>query len=124
MQDEVLIVTSKDDEHMDYIIQKCNDMGLGEKIIRLNTEDFISNVETWFDGVDFTVKIKDSGRSFTGEDIQMVWYRRPVKVKADYGEEGGSRFVVSRAETFQQGLYYFTHLSKTIAMDSDCGWSI
>ena len=109
---KILIITSKNDEHADYIINKCIEQKTNESIIRINTEDFMENVIATFDGFSFEVQVKDSGKHFTNRDIKTVWYRRPLPVTTGYFEdEGVSRFVHSQCENFLKGLYYCTHNS-------------
>ena len=39
-KNKIIVLTSKDDPHADIIIDKFNNWGLGDKIIRLNTIEF------------------------------------------------------------------------------------
>lgn len=109
MKDKILIVTSKEDEHANYIIDKCNSTPLKDKIIRLNTEDFIDNVKVSFNGTDFFLEILDSQKSFTNQEIKTVWYRRPIKPQGPYNDPGVNRFLISQVDAFLEGLYYCTH---------------
>ena len=111
MKKKILIVTSKEDEHANYIIAKCNHTALKDCIVRLNTEDIIENFRASFDGTTFWAVILDSQKHFSDKEVKTVWYRRPVKAKGTYNDDGVNRFLVSQYETFLQGLYYCTHES-------------
>lgn len=104
---KVLIISSKDDLHVDYVIDKCNALGKGNSIIRLNTEDFISNCKVSFNGEIFHIKIIDSEKEFFDSEILSVWIRRPKSIKIDWTADAGvSDFIVDQAEEFLNGLYY------------------
>ena len=109
MRDKVLVITSKFDEHADYIINLFNILNLSDRIIRLNTEDFRTNIKYTFDGKQFSVSAYDSGISFTDSDICTVWYRRPVDEKIEGPDEGVNRFIKSQITQFLNGLYYCLH---------------
>lgn len=109
MRNKWLIISSKEDEHANYIISKCNDLGLGERIIRLNTEDFIDNISYTANNRGIDVEIKDSGKKFTCDEIQTVWYRRPEKVKPEYSDDGVNKFITNQVQVFLHGLYYILH---------------
>lgn len=107
---KILIITSKKDVHVDYILSKCIDFGIDEDCIRLNTEDFADNVKASFDGRRFTVKLKDSERIFSSEDIYTVWYRRPQPMYLGaYDDKGVEKFIRQQYNVFMNGLYYCTH---------------
>jgi glutathione synthase/RimK-type ligase-like ATP-grasp enzyme len=105
-----LIVTSKDDSHADHVIAKINDVGNGELVIRLNTEDFINNCKVSFDGKDFRLLIKDSQRELHSPEIRSVWYRRPVDIDlTEERDEYVRAFIQKQASAFLRGLYFTCH---------------
>lgn len=106
-RNKVLVVSSKDDLHADYIIDKCNSYGKGRSIIRLNTEDFLSNCKVSFNGERFKIKIKDSEKEFFDSEIFSVWIRRPKPIKASgIDDTGVLGFMIDQGESFLNGLYY------------------
>lgn len=111
MRDKILIITSKFDEHADYIISLLNENGCADRVIRLNTEDFRNNVKYSFNGMHFQILIGDSNISFTDEEVSKVWYRRPLEEKLDIPDEGVKKFLKSQVKQFLQGLYYCLHES-------------
>lgn len=108
-RDKILIITSKEDSHADLVIDKLNNMGRGEQVIRLNTEDFWLNTETFADGETFNIYIKDSQRSFNSEEILSVWFRRPKDIEVSHVDEGTAAFIQSQANAVLRGLYFSTH---------------
>ena len=76
-----LIITSKEDPHTDYIIDIINTNGFGERVIRLNTEDFVENCTVHFNGRIASIYLKDSNKEIFSNDLYSVWYRRPKKIK-------------------------------------------
>lgn len=75
-------------------------MGRGVAIVRLNTEDFIINIVASYDEDDFTVEIRDSGKSFRTSEIKSVWYRKSVTVKTGYEDKRVASFVSCQLEIF------------------------
>lgn len=109
-RNKVLVITSKDDAHADHIIALCNSRGLGERIIRLNTEDFINNCQVSFDGGSFHLVIKDSKRELWSHEIRAVWYRRPKDF--DLSQENDpyvEDFIRQQGTACLRGLYFSCH---------------
>lgn len=106
-----LIITSKDDAHADYLIYKANENGLGLRLIRINTEEFVSNCEVTFTGLHFRVRVKDSARSFASEDVKAVWYRRPHEFLRTTEDPDAWEFIKAQASACLRGLYFCTHES-------------
>lgn len=106
---KVLVVTSKDDAHADYVISKANSLGLGERLVRLNTEDFLENAEVTFREKRFSIKLRDSRRFLDSAEIFSVWYRRPKEVNYGHLDPRGAEFAKSQAEACLRGLYFCTH---------------
>ncbi len=107
---KTLVITSCEDPHCDYVINKFNEQGLHDCIIRLNTEDFLTNTELSFSNKSFHVKLKDSQKEFTNEEIISVWFRRPKKINpANYNDKGIDVFVEQQANAVLRGLYFCLH---------------
>jgi len=109
-QNKVLIVTSKDDAHADHIITLCNDRGWSERVVRLNTEDFVKNCQVSFDGSNFQVAIKDSERVLGSNEIRAVWYRRPKDF--DLSSENNAYvadYIRQQSTACLRGLYFCCH---------------
>jgi len=107
---KVLVVSCKKDEHADFVISEFNSRGLGEEVVRLNTEDFVQNCEVAFDGMDFEIQLRDSDRTLRGREVQSVWYRRPEDFNLPEEADGGIReFVRMQASAFLRGCYFSCH---------------
>lgn len=76
----ILIITSKQDSHVGAVARYFDDAGV--PWVRLNTEDFASNVElTVFPAQGHgTILVRDSGRVVHLQDVRAVWYRKPDPV--------------------------------------------
>lgn len=103
-----LIITSKEDPHTDYIIDIINSNGFGDRVIRLNTEDFVDNCKVHFNGKIASIYLKDSNKEIHSNELYSVWYRRPKKIKYKNSDEGIQRFIIDQSETFLQNFYYLT----------------
>ncbi len=107
MKNKLLIVTAKEDVHVDYMIQAIQARGFQDCVVRLNTEDLLRNTTFTFDQGSFKMKLSDSGREFTDSQIGCVWYRKPHDVTVpDLFEEDARDLVEGTAETVLQGIYY------------------
>ncbi len=105
----MLIISCKADPHVDYMINKFNQAGMGHLVIRLNTEDAVTNMNVSFEGSRATIYLKDSGRHLCTDDIGCVWYRRPEPpVPANYYLPDARKFVQAQIMTLLNGLYYLT----------------
>ena len=104
---KLLIITGKHDTHADYIINLLRQMGMNDYIVRLNTEDFLDNVEIVFRDGEFLMHIKDSGRSFDNADIGCVWYRKPEEVIIpDECDEESRTYIEGSVHSVLQGIYH------------------
>ena len=109
-KDKILVVTSKDDSHTDHLIALCNSRGLKERVIRLNTEDFIKNCQVSFNGNSLFLLIKDSDRKLHSNEIRAVWYRRPKDF--DLSEEGDpyiADYIKQQGTACLRGIYFCCH---------------
>ncbi len=103
----LLIITNKYDPHVDLVLSRMYDEGLGDRVVRLNTEDFLLGARYAFDGREFRVDILDSGRRFHSSDVRAVWYRRPVPVLyKEFGERGLDEYMKKELETVLWGMYF------------------
>jgi len=106
-RDKILIITEKDDIHASELIDFFNSRGMNQKLIRLSIEDFQTNVKAFFDGYGFQIKILDSGRVFSSEEIMSVWFRKPIDTKANLIDDyDGQIFAGKEFKTFINGFYY------------------
>ena len=76
----ILIVTSKRDGHIEAVSRHLDKDGA--QWVRVNVEDFATNVEVEIHPTKGTGKllVKDSGREVNLEDVRAVWYRKPDPV--------------------------------------------
>jgi hypothetical protein len=107
--DKILIVTSLDDAHADYIINILNERGLREKVIRLNTENFIDNCIVSFTESNVEIEIKDSKRAIKLDEICSVWFRRPKDFLIQHNDERVSTFINKQSMSLLRGIYFATH---------------
>lgn len=104
---KLLIITNKLDTHADYIIHKLNEIGADSQIIRLNTEDMLTNAVIGFNCSEIHISLKDSGREFSTSDLGCVWYRRPESftIPETYHIET-HKYVQGQMKAMLDGLYY------------------
>lgn len=111
---KILIITNKDDPHVDYVLPKME--GFGLVVHRLNTED-ISN------SFNISLVPGDSQKSHINffingilslSEISGVWYRRPIQPKLDETQKKFRDVVKNEILHTFQGLY--SNLEK------DCLW--
>jgi hypothetical protein len=111
----ILIVTGMDDVHADLVIPKIEQRG--HRVVRMNTDNFADNATFTVNGDDWggDVQLRDSDRSFGMLDVESVWYRKPVPVRATCGLafEQAREFANSEFEAFLRSLY---------ALMSDAFW--
>jgi hypothetical protein len=101
----VLILTSKDDAHVDFFIDQSHRDGLDD-CLRINTEDFIDNIRTTVTLNGFKISALDSGRACDSNTVSGVWYRRPLAAKMPpYAAEGYDEFASSECWEVIYGIY-------------------
>lgn len=106
---KILIISSKFDEHSDYIIKKLNLFGYSDFVVRLNTEDFATNTYVNFDGENLQVNILDSNKAINTNDIGVVWYRRPLPIVSKIHEDDGvNHFIKSQFQVVLDAIYALT----------------
>lgn len=106
-KDKILIITSKEDTHADYVIEKANN---DKEIVRLNTEDFASNCIVDYNLDTLSVHILDSDIKFQSNVIKSVWFRRPKDIVVqNYSDDGIVTFINKQYNAFLRGLYFCTH---------------
>lgn len=109
LKSKSLFITSIDDAHSDYLINILNETGRGSDVIRLNTEDFITNCITTVTEDDFKIEIKDSNRCITKAEINSVLYRRPKDFKFESSDEKETAFIHKQATALLRGIYFSSH---------------
>ena len=111
MKKQMLIVTSKDDVHSDAVIRHLQNIGKGDDVVRLNTEDIATNASVSFDGTDANIQLHDSGRTFNSSQIRSVWFRRPKPINVldrDYSSSVQT-FISDEWTAFIRGVYFCMH---------------
>ncbi len=107
---KALIITSANDPHSDFIIDRFNKEGFSEKVVRLNTEDFLGNVDISYQNKSFRIHLKDSKRNFSSDEILSVWFRRPQKINSTvYDQPEVNLFCEQQANAVLRGLYFCLH---------------
>jgi glutathione synthase/RimK-type ligase-like ATP-grasp enzyme len=104
---KLLVVTNKEDVHADWIVNRLNELGHGELVVRLNTDDFVTNVSVVFSSTEAHLHFRDSGRFICDSDIGCVWYRRPKALKAPPScPEGAKAYVEAESRHVLEAVYY------------------
>lgn len=106
-KDKILIFTNKDDPHADGLIDLALKRNVSERIIRINTEDLLTNMIFSFNSDDgFNIYLKDSKRQITDKEVISVWYRRPEKVLTDHLQDCDVEdFVQGQINSLLIGIY-------------------
>ncbi|AFM03652.1 RimK-like protein [Bernardetia litoralis DSM 6794] len=114
-KEKILVITNKDDPHVDGLINLANEQGLGQLIIRLNTEDFFKNCSIEYDtNFGFKLELLDSQKTLYSSEIKTVWYRRPRRVELDTVTNKDIRdFIFEQINPLLTGLYLFCEQSAT-----------
>ena len=110
-ENSILIITCQNDVHSDKVIETLYKKGHKNKVVRLNTEDFLENCEVCFNGFESQIFLKDSKRIIHTNYIKTVWYRRPSNVKliSKSDDEYINDYISLQAEGFLKGFYYQLH---------------
>lgn len=107
---KLLVITSKDDGHADYVINILNQTGRGDQVVRLNTEDFMHNVEVAFNGDHYRITILDSQKEICSPEIKSVWFRRPKPFEPTCQSANTIQtFIHAEYEALLRGLYFCCH---------------
>jgi glutathione synthase/RimK-type ligase-like ATP-grasp enzyme len=103
----IVIFTSKYDSHVESVAKHLS--GSGASWIRLNTEDFATNVAVVIDPCagSGTLKIKDSGKSIDLSAVSAVWYRKPESVDCKHFDldDGAKEYVEAEFNEVLLGVY-------------------
>lgn len=88
----ILVITSKKDSHVGAVSHHFENAGV--PWVRLNTEDFATNVELTVSPADGTgtLLVRDSGRTVKIEEVRAVWFRKPESASVSHftGLESGA----------------------------------
>jgi glutathione synthase/RimK-type ligase-like ATP-grasp enzyme len=107
---KILVITSRDDAHADHVINVCNGRGLSDSIVRFNTEDFVNNCVVTFDGEQFSLRFRDSGRNIESQQITAVWYRRPAELLiSGENDPGIVEWIRKQSTACLRGIYFCCH---------------
>lgn len=108
--DKLLVFTSRGDEHADYVIEKINDTGRGDWVVRINTEDFAVNCVLEFSVGGFSLVVEDSNRVVTSNEVAAVWFRRPEPIDTSHFDNSAeAEFVAKQANAALRGFYFCLH---------------
>lgn len=108
-RDKIFVITSKDDPHADFIINKININGLDKTVVRFNTEDFITNCSFTYQNEFGYLHFTDSDKSIDTREILSVWYRRPKEIIIDEKLKPYSHFIKEQTDAALKGFYFSTH---------------
>ena len=93
---DIVFITSKEDEHTDYMIDYFNNNFPNKSVIRLNTEDFATNCKVTFDGNKVIIKIIDSGKVIDSDNVSSVVFRRPKDIIVKHLDDKYTQEFVSK----------------------------
>lgn len=110
-KDTVLIISSKNDVHTDVIIDKLNKIGFGDKVVRFNTEDFMTNCLLTYKTDNSYLHFKDAEKRIHTKNLISVWYRRPKEFIVDSSLNQYSPFIKEQTEAALKGFYFSTHFN-------------
>lgn len=112
----ILVITGKRDGHINAVAEHL-DSG-GTPWVRLNTEDFATNVELSISPANGTgvLHIRDSGKTLDLSDVSAVWFRKPEPADVShFAMEGPARdFVEAELNEILFGLYALLRGAKWI----------
>lgn len=114
-RDKILIFTNKDDPHTDGLIDIAIKLNVAEKIIRVNTEDILTNTIFSFNSdLGFTITLNDSKRKISDSEVLSVWYRRPEKVETAHLKNNDIEdFVQGQVNSLLIGIYIYLESKST-----------
>jgi len=101
----ILVITSKRDSHVGPVAGHFEQAGI--PWVRLNTEDFATNVELIVTATGI-LYIRDSGKTIRLEEVGAVWYRKPDPVSIAHFtglEPGALEYVEAEFGETLLGLY-------------------
>lgn len=115
-RDKILIITNKDDPHVDGVIKLAIDKGLDHLIIRLNTEDFLRNCIFSFHSISgYSIKLIDSSKQVDSVNIKTVWYRRPEEPDTKFlKNQDIEEFATNQCQAILNGLYVYSEIDTAI----------
>jgi glutathione synthase/RimK-type ligase-like ATP-grasp enzyme len=104
----ILIITSKQDGHIGAVSRYLDTAGV--PWVRLNTEDFATNVELSVSPASGSGKLalRDSGKTIDLEDVRAVWFRKPEPVSVSHFldlDPGALDYVEAEFTEILLGLY-------------------
>jgi glutathione synthase/RimK-type ligase-like ATP-grasp enzyme len=103
----ILIITSKQDGHVGPVARHLDAANISW--VRLNTEDFATNVEiTAIPALNTgTLSIRDSGKKIDLQSVTAVWYRKPDPVTVTHfsADPGALDYIQAELNEILMGLY-------------------
>ena len=114
MSSTVLVITNEEDLHASAVIAHLNAMGTID--FRFNTEKLLTeqtfSLQQSADGESLLISDQASGRSLQGQDIGVVYFRRPAppEVPSLWGDNPqAAEVVASESRWFLRWLYAYFH---------------
>lgn len=103
----ILIITSKQDGHIGPVARHLDAAGVSW--VRLNTEDFATNVEITIAPAlnSGSLAIRDSGRTIDLQRVTAVWYRKPDPVTISHfrADPGALDYIEAELNEILMGIY-------------------
>lgn len=104
MNNNVLIITSKEDVTVDFVVYKLKERNVD--YYRFNTEDIGSCVDIYFDGLNYWLNDKKKNKTVYLRNITAVYFRRPKLPQPPFEITlGEQQFYLSEISTYLEGLY-------------------
>ncbi|WP_051258273.1 MvdC/MvdD family ATP grasp protein [Teredinibacter turnerae] len=104
MSNSVLVITSKEDVTVDFVIDKLKTQNVD--YYRFNTEDIGSHISIFFDGWDYSLFDKLKKTRIEANNYDAIYFRRP-KLPAPLNSltPGEKHFYLTEITTYLEGLY-------------------
>ena len=104
MSSNVLVITSKEDVTVDFVITKLKERNI--EYYRFNTEDIGSCIDVYFDGTDYSLRDKKKDKQIDLNLFTSIYFRRPkVPLPLAGLTLGEQRFYLTEITTYLEGLY-------------------
>jgi len=104
MSNNVLVITSKEDVTVDFVITKLRERNI--EYYRFNTEDIGSCIDVYFDGTSYSLMDNRKDKHIKLIDFTSVYFRRPKLPQPLAGlTPGEQQFYLTEITTYLEGLY-------------------
>ena len=104
MSSKVLVITSKEDVTVDFVITKLKERNID--YYRFNTEDIGSCINVCFDGENYSLRDNRKDKDINFSSFTSVYFRRP-KLPMPLADltMGEQQFYLTEISTYLEGLY-------------------